>query len=241
MWISLKVAYAFVSAGATAKSNTSDTVPLNVAYPAGGSAGDLLVLVVRSNSGVVVITPSDVTTLIRERTTNGRCQVYAKLATGSESGNFTISTDISNALVAQCARFSGAPATLVGIEHRGAVTGSSATTGLAYTGLTITQDDCLVIVVGGKSNGANTFSVPAEMDAEVGEDAQGTSACLVWDYKIQTTATNLSGNNWTIGAGDTSAARSSVSTALLPGAIVGGQPFAVRFGINNKPIFGRGF
>lgn len=214
------MAWALGAVGTFASGVNCDSTPLNVPYPSGISAGHILFLAVSNNGGAVDFTLSDITTEIVSRVTNGTLRLYWKIATGSESGNVTVQTPsgVTSSVCAQIARFTGGPASLTGSVHAADATGGSAATGLAWPALDITVDGTLVLIVGGKSCGANTFSVPAAMDAELGEGVQGSSACFVWDYDIQTTAAALSAGSWTIGAGDAAAARRAVAASLLAGS-----------------------
>lgn len=214
------MAWALGAVGTFASGVNCDSTPLNVPYPSGISAGHILFLAVSSNGGAVDFTLSDFSSEIVSRVTNGTLRLFWKIATGSESGNVTVQTPsgITSSVCAQIARFTGGPSSLASAVHAADATGGSAATGLGWPAIDITADGTLVLVVGAKSCGANTFSVPAAMDAELGEGVQGSSACFVWDYDIQTTAAALSAGSWTIGAGDAAAARRSVVAALLAGS-----------------------
>lgn len=217
------MAWAFGAVGTFASGVNCDSTPLNVPYPSGIAAGHILFLAVSANNGAATLTLSDITTEIVSRVTNGTLGLYWKIATGSESGNVTVQTASGQTgeVCAQIARFTGGPSTLTGKVHAADATGGSAATGLAFAGLDITQDGTLVLIVGAKSGGATGFAVPAAMDAEIAEGVRGTAACMVWDYNIQTTAAALEAGTWTI-TSDASAARRSVSAALIAGSSAAG-------------------
>lgn len=88
---------------------SSATTTFNVAYPAGISAGDLLVLHVVTNGGAPSSTPpTGWTEVHREATTvsNPRGGVWIKVASGSESGTLAVTT-ASTTGVAQISRYTG--------------------------------------------------------------------------------------------------------------------------------------
>lgn len=206
----------FGAVGAMASAANTDVTPLNVAYPTGITAGQILLLIARIPTASATFTPSDITTSLYSRATNGSIELFAKIATGSESGNITLSSSANARVNAQIARFTGGPTTLTGIVHASANSGGSAATGLPYAGLTITQPNTLVLIAGGKQVNVTSFDDVAGF-TEIGEGNGGTTNCLVWNYAIQTTAADLTAGSWTVN-GDSSAARSTISVALLAGA-----------------------
>ena len=85
---------AFGSAGAGAASTTAT---LDVPYPAGISAGDLLVLHILHQSAFAVVTDPTDWTVLRKRDQadgeNNGIYAYWKIASGSESGNLSVTND----------------------------------------------------------------------------------------------------------------------------------------------------
>lgn len=229
------MSWSFGSAGVMNAAANTNVTPLSVAYPAGIAAGDILLLACEAANASVTITPGDITTSLFSRTTNGTTQLFAKIADGTETGNVSISTNNAGWLNAQIARFTGGPSTLTGIVHASASTGSSAATGLAYAAATITVDNTLVIILGGKKVNVTGYTPPAEVPNEIGDGNGSTQNSMTWDYLIQTTATNIAGGSWTI-TGDSSAARSSITVALLAGATFVCNPLSGRGGGAARPI-----
>lgn len=214
------MAWGLKNIAAAARAGSTHTTPLGVAYPTSVAAGDIFICGLVHTIAAETFTFSDTDfQSIVIRTGNASISLWWKVANGTESGNFTVqSSDDSGGLYAQAVSFTGGPvAANSGNVAASATFGGSAATGLSFPSLTIAANNCLVIVLGGKNCGANTFSVPGAFTAELGEAHFSTSECMVWDYVIQTTATNITGTTWTIGSGDASATRVSVIAALLPG------------------------
>lgn len=200
--------WAFVNTGAVVGAGSTNTVPLNVAYPASVVSGNILLLKVHDESGAATITPTGITTSVALRTTNGVDQVFCKVADGSESGNLTVSGSTTNRVIAQVAQFSGGTCTVI----TSATGGSSATTGLPYTGLTIAENSALVVLSGGKSINVTSYSPPAGF-TNIGQGNSSTLVSMTWDYQIQTNAASIASGVWGI-TGDQVGGRSSVSVAL---------------------------
>jgi hypothetical protein len=221
------MAYVFGAAGAMAHAGNTNTSPMSVNYPAGISAGNLLLLAwtCASPSGVTS-TPTGGWTLLGERAgSGGTPRLYGKIATGAEAGSITITAGSTGQCSAQIARFSGPPTTLTGIVHATSHTGGS--TGLhipRLSALTITQPNCLVVGIGAKNNGASGMPVPAGFTAEIGEGSANSFHCMVWDYVIQTTATNIASGTWTTTSGDSNVSSCGLVVALVAGTVTTTPP-----------------
>lgn len=211
------MSWSFSNVAAATEAN--NLASINVAYPT-VSAGDIIFLALTSGPTGGSFTPADTNfASVVTRTTNASTTLFWKVASGTESGTNNITYSSGGQCYGQMCAFKGGPGTVTGNVHATNNTGLGATTGLAYAGLTITQPNCLVIVVGCKVGNAFGFNVPAPFDAEIAESHTSAGLCLVWDYKIQTTATTIATGNWTIST-DVSASRNAVSAAFLPGASV---------------------
>jgi hypothetical protein len=203
-------------ASAIEKNNSS---PAAVAYPT-VSAGDIIFLAMTSGPTGGSFTPADTDFVsVVTRTTNASTTLFWKVANGTESGTTNVTYSSGGQCYGQMCAFTGGPSTVSGNVHTTGNTGLGATTGLAYAGLTITQPNCLVIALGCKVGNAFGFNVPAPFDAEIAESHSSNGLCMVWDYKIQTTATTITTGNWTIST-DVSASRNAVSAAFLSGPLV---------------------
>jgi len=211
--------YAFANTGAVGSSNATGSFTL--AYPAGITAGDILYTGANWGPTGVTITNSDAGfSLAVSRTTNASTYLWWKVANGTESGTITIARTggTSGQGIGQMCRFTGGPSSTSGNVHATNSTGLGATTGLAYPSLTVTQPGCLIVTLGCKPFDCSGFNIPSEFDAEIQEANSGHGMCMVWDYKIQTTAANIIGGNWTIST-DGSASRNAVIAAFLPGSV----------------------
>lgn len=198
--------------------------------------GDLLLssVVIRAGSETITSFPN-YTLLFGEP--DGGCFLYGRYATGS-NGSPDANDDVSvtrsgtarAAVVTATFRDSLGGTALGSIVHASAdsdVANNTAAT-LDYPGLTITVDNCLVIVIGEKQKAVDEATT---VDAEGGltvlsnyRPAFTTSFITAFQYAIQTTATNLTAGQfnlttWTEGA---TRAERALSVALL--ATAGAPP-----------------
>ena len=185
-----------INAGAAAAgSGGVVTVP----YPASPVAGSLLALWACSDASGSSFTISDPGfTSLGVITSGATCQIYGKLATGGESGTFTITG--SEASFGVCVQYSGAPASLAGI-----VTASGSTSGTAASGsvpawpaLSILNAKQLVLV--GTSVYCNTScsgntNLPSPWTVDLGSDSTSFDF-MIAQQVIETTAANISAGNW---------------------------------------------
>lgn len=83
----------FVAAG-TAAANAANATTLNVPYPAGLAAGDVLVLCLAINSTTVSTVPTGFTSQVSTNAsaTTPQIRILTKYATGSESGSLAVTT-----------------------------------------------------------------------------------------------------------------------------------------------------
>ncbi len=193
----------------------------NVAYPAGLAAGVPIFLAFAAGPpGQAQPTLGDtdfVAAVIRN--TQVTTYLYWKIATGAEGASMTLDRGTSSGFAyAQMCTFTGGPTTVTGNVHAQAGTGSGPTTGLIYPSLTITQNGCLIITVAAKPFNASGVNVPAAYDAKISENHSSAGMLMVWEYAIQTAATNFASGAFTIGT-DGSASRGGISAAFLPAAI----------------------
>jgi hypothetical protein len=190
--------WAFVSPVGTLCTDDGDPASCVPALPANWAPGDLLVLV-RSSAidGNVDNCPDGWTDL---ETEGDQLAVCGKIAAmGETAPTATNDGGANGAIAAQIAAYSGAPSTITGILHAGA----SGTTGagsqdIATVGLTITEDNTLVIAAGMKhgtclsggsavANGLSAFTERGDhqMDTAVSDYS------FTWADLVQTTAANI--------------------------------------------------
>lgn len=197
------------SDGTLVNAGSTNTTALNVPYPSSISSGDILLLHVHGEGGAIVFTLGvSMTEIGSGQPGQSQDKLYCKVASGSESGNMTVTGSTSNRVMAQFSRWTGGTCSPVVSSH----TGSSASLGLGYASLTITQANTLVLIAGGKDHAVTSYTSPTGF-TNIGQGSGSTIVSSSWDYQIQTTATSLVGGTWTI-SGDVSSARGSNSVAL---------------------------
>lgn len=214
-----------VSTGSAVSTNTPQSTPLSVPYPASIVAGGILICMETASVATgPTMTFSDAGfSSIVLRTGNMQLGLWWKVATGTESGNFTItSSSNGGSLMAQCAFYTGGPASATSgnVHVTNTAGGSSGNNIPRVPAATITQPNCLVIAAGAKVTGGTGISLNGQFAAEIGQNHIGTTQCFVWDDIVQTTATSITADTWTISAGDQSLSSVGVVAALLPGISV---------------------
>jgi hypothetical protein len=214
--------------GAMAHASNTNTTPLPLVLPTGIVAGHILAIIwtCATAGGATVSFPSGWTELPASRTGSGNTiRTLAKIADGTESGttvNLTCSTNAACSAIA--ARAAGGPSSLSSIVHATASAGGSSGANIPrIPATTITEDDTLVFLIGCKNIGGSSISVPAGF-TELAEGAFSTIHCMVLDYQIQTTATDVTSGTWTVGAGDASVSSAGLAVALIAGSGTTAQP-----------------
>lgn len=213
-------AWQYESQGSLVTAASTNGTPLTVTMPAVVNPGDTLIYIAHDNNTGESMTWSNSPTLLCGSTTSSPVSISATVAVGNEDGTtVTISASGTGRVQAVILRYSGGPSNLSGIVHDCQNAGGGATTGLPWPGLTVTQNNTLVLVVGGKSNVAWT-SVTPDAGTERVDAASGSIMSLVVDEVVQTTAANFSSGSWTI-TGDGSGARRTVAVSLLSNSTCG--------------------
>lgn len=217
--------WAYGAVGAAA--DTTDSSTLNVPFPSGISAGDLVAMVCSTRSYCDIATPSG-WTLIKGvgdgGTTPGQHALFGKIATGSESGTQAVTATGGDGgrFMGQMARFTGAPETLAGNVHATAYRETASGTEdipLPASGLTITEDATLVI-----ATGAARWVYDPQLGMPTGFTQLGVEEdslhymVQAWGYQIQTTATSI-GSGLSFGTTSTETpATASLLVSLLASA-----------------------
>jgi hypothetical protein len=195
----------YVGAGSAASGNNSSLGP---ALPAGLVDGDLLLCPasIRNSGAGTVNTPPGWTALA----TSGNVTLLGRRYVAGDGGPLvTFTGGVANAdTIAQIAAWRNAE--LVPIVTNPQLNGSAQN--IAYPAVTITGDGRLVLVVGWKADDWTSVAALAGM-AEVGETVStaGDDAGLVWDYQIQTTATNIGAGSLTVTGGAAAISRGLVA------------------------------
>jgi hypothetical protein len=158
------VAIALRSAG-TALEETTATTSHPVPYPATISAGDVMVLGIGTSSAnsAAISTPSG-WTLIRQSSSTGNTLLpsiaaYVTVATGSETGNLTV-TSGSIVIAAQILAFSGVDQTTPQDVTAGFVDQTALQTNMDIPAITIATSGAALIAMGSKNSGTATATPP---------------------------------------------------------------------------------
>lgn len=215
----------------------------------GAATGDLvLALVGQKNSTDYTTIAESGATYTRLLGLNGSSgsslTLWGKIMTASEADpTFTSSdTTAGRTLIGQAHTFRGTLNTVSGIVAHSA-TGSGATAAAITTpALTVTTDNTVVVALGIRENqwAAEDIAALATM-TKIGQPERTSSpqVAAIWNYVIQTTATNIASGTWTSTANTTDYAAIVVS---LLAAAAAGQPTMRRLGreiigVENVRIF----
>lgn len=223
----------------TAANNTNggNTIPT-----LGGTtnAGDLKLIAVYQKAGTdyTVIAATGYTTLYGKNNSGGGAVAILGMIAGAADGDPTVtSTDTTtgHTIVSQCAVFAGTLDTVTGIIAHSNSAENAAAFSITMPALTgVTTPNTLIVSVGGKANDWNAENpIIGASDAltELGQPERTTSAQIgmVWAYRIQTTATDVTTGDVTLT--ENSALGVSIIVSIKPAAVAG-HPAARRFGRN---------
>lgn len=146
-------------------------------------------------------------------------KIFGRILTGGDATP-TVDFQVTARHFAQIAEFTGdVPATLTGIVHAEADQFNGTVTVPNVPNLTITVDDCLVIIAGwhnktAASDGSTYDNVPNFTEIAESRPA-GTDIDFVWNYWQQTTATSISGVTRAMTGTTNASAATGISLALL--------------------------
>lgn len=217
-------AITFVAAGTSVSANNASVTP---GLPAGMSAGDtVLIFASIRNTAATVTTPAN-WTQINSADPSGNAKVFARVYdgvwtmpavafTGGSAGDDTI----------------GQSAAFRGMDHTNRQNGANSTNAsaqnIAYTGLTPSTAGRLVVAFGWKQDDWTSVATLASF-TEIGEKVAtaGNDAGQVWDYWIQTTATNVPNGSFVVTGG-----ASAVSSAWVDAFASAPQRFTVTRSVN---------
>jgi hypothetical protein len=218
------MSWAYINAGAL---STSPTV--GIAYPTGLSPNDILVAAVADSSAFKTLTLSDAgfASIVGDNNETS-IKLWWKLASGSETGNFTSSGGGS---WGQCAHFTGGPSVLSGNVNNtqtGPDNNGSGTT-VPWNSMNVTVPNCLIIGVGATYDNSNAissaFDTPAPWTAAIGTTYVSYQA-FGWFYAIQTIAANISSGQWSPSNSSAGLNTSAVLAALVPAAVIPPSTFS---------------
>lgn len=231
--------WALATTGALQNDMNTNVTPLNVPYPTGIVAGDILFLGVGIASTGATITPGDSDfaaggALIESENGVYTANLYWKVASGAESGTFTLGTNSNQECFAQCVRFTGGPTGAnSGNVHNTSASQFANASALHWSALGVTLPNCLIVNLGisealtGAFTGDYTAPAPFTANIGAGHTTGAGGIAFVWSYQIQTTAANIAAGFWTP-VGVSSLDYSSVLAALKPGTGGGGSTLHTR-------------
>lgn len=205
----------------SATADNTDT--LVIATPAGAVAGDILVLIVASNSSTSITSPG-FTTRQENTTTPPRPAVLTKIATGAEGGSITVTQEAFAFSLGAIYAYQG------GGNYQTSVLSalqSATTTPTAAAATTTAANECVLQIVFLSGSGDNV--VPSGGYTERGEDSRTTAIALT--IEVSDIVQVAAGSTGTPAASTTSAHNCFVVTLALaplgssttkstPGAVV---------------------
>lgn len=173
----------------------------------GAATGDLvLALVGQKNSTDYTTIAESGATYTRLLGLNGSSgsslTLWGKIMTASEADpTFTSSdTTAGRTLIGQAHTFRGTLDTVTGIVAHSATGSGAGASAITCPALTVTEANTVVVACGIRENqwAAEDIAALATM-TEIGQPERTLSAqvALIWDYVIQTTATNIASGTWT--------------------------------------------
>lgn len=190
------------------------------------NAGDLITCAVtqRAATDYTTITASGYTTSYGKTNSNsGTVALLTKIAAGGDADPSISSSDTAagHTIISQCAVWAGALNTVTGIVAHSNSAENTGATSIAMPSLTVTTDNTLILAIGGKANDWNAENpIIGASDAltELGQPERTSSAQtgLVWAYRIQTTAANVTTGDVTLT--ENTANTQSIIVSLKPAA-----------------------
>lgn len=207
-----QAAITYIGAGTAA--NSTDGGAITPSVHASTTTGDLIVCLVGQKNGTdyTILTSTGYTQLYGRNGASGRSAIVylGKIATGSDSVSVDSSDNTAGrTVIGQCATFRGTLNTVTGIVDASAGTDNTTQANLNTPALDVTVANSVVLIGGLRENqfAAEDMAVLTGMDAEIGQPERTASAMvgMVWDYDIQTTATDFSASSWTITVNTTEA------------------------------------
>lgn len=199
-----QAAITYIGAGTAA--NSTDGGAITPSVHASTTTGDLIVCLVGQKNGTdyTILTSTGYTQLYGRNGASGRSAIVylGKIATGSDSVSVDSSDNtVGRTVIGQCATFRGTLNTVTGIVDASAGTDNTTQANLNTPALDVTVANSVVLIGGLRENqfAAEDMAVLTGMDAEIGQPERTASAMvgMVWDYDIQTTATDFSASSWT--------------------------------------------
>jgi hypothetical protein len=245
------MAWGFGASGTFASQLISGGSPtLDVPYPSGITAGQLLVLFYYSRAnGNLMSVPSGWESLVYEDTL-GRNGMIGKVADGTETGSLSLTFPTDGMTTGQMARFTTSTTgwTLSAQVHATANAQGAPQVDAPTAALAISQNNTLVLVTAGRNKNITPYVTPPANFTQIGEIGDTPNfVASAWAYWIQTTATNVPADKFDSAA--TSAdgtTRSTIVSLIAPTPTVGPMTgsASIAFGLSGvlggAPLFDSG-
>lgn len=204
------------------------------------NAGDLIVIAVTQKACPNynnISSPGYTLSYGKANSGAGAVALLTKIAAGGDADPSVSSSDTASGhtIISQCAVFSGTLDTVTGIIAHSNSAETVTATSITMPALTgVTTPNTLILSIAGKSNDWNAENpIIGASDAltELGQPERTTSAQagMVWAYRIQTTATDVTTGDVTLS--ENSANSESIIVSIKPAAEAG-HPAARRRGRN---------
>ena len=200
-------------------------------------AGNLkLIAVVQKTGDYANFASAGYVTLYGKNNTGGGAVALLGAIAGDGDADPTVTTTdttTGRSIIAQAAVFAGTLNTVTGIVAHSNSAENAAALSITMPALTgVTTPNTLIVSIGGKANDFQTENaIIGDSDAltELGQPERTSSAQvgLVWAYRVQTTATDVTTGDVTLGFN--SANGVSIIVSIKPAAVAG-HPAARRFG-----------
>lgn len=201
-----------VAAALAASANSTASDSVTPALPAHQPGDVLLIFAAVRNSGTgSIVTPDGWTALV----TNGNCVLLGRVARENDTGptiraaaGATNETLMARAFVAQ-----GVDRDLATAVHASATSSNVSAANITVPALTITEDNCLVLVLGWKQDDwTSVAALSGQLFSELFEDPStlGSDAGIVVDWKVETTAANVTATSLVVTGGASAVGRSIV-------------------------------
>lgn len=151
--------------------------------------------------------------------TNNEQVVLARIATGvGDSPTITVVGGTGTSILSQCLTFRGTLNTTTGIVVSSDGASNTVQQNVTYPGLTISTANTLVVVFGRKGDDwTSVATLSGFTEATDVSTTLGNDAGIVVDYQIQTTATSIVGDVFTVTGGGT-AAGAGITLNIKPAA-----------------------
>lgn len=202
------------SSGAIATNATSASgQSVTPALPTDIEPGDVMFCwaTVRNSGTGTIDTPTGWTVLV----TNGNCVLLARVCTGGESAPTITATGgaANETLVARCFNIKGAVRDLDTVVHASSTNLNVSQQNITVPALTVSQDNCIILICGWKQDDwTSVAALSGQGFSELFESptTDGSDAGIVVDYKILTTAANVTADSLVVTGGANAIGRAIV-------------------------------